>query len=219
MSRETLTNPPFKRKNQNMSKFSNAFNEQRVIAESKDMKGDFYRRFAQMLIGLVLLSTMGISFAQSQFDEDYDDENKPWEEIAVQLPAAPQPDNLLPFYVGPTATQSFSIDSKSISVGTDGVVRYTLVALSSEGARNITYEGIRCASFEKKIYALGHTNGKWSRSRRNQWEGIVRGAVNRQHAALALDYFCSNLTVAGNAEQIVQRIKTKKTLTDDMYRQ
>jgi hypothetical protein len=177
------------------------------------------RRFSHTLLGLVLFSTLSIALAQSQqFEEDFDDENNPWEEITIQLPAAPKPENLLPFYVSPTATQKFAVDSTSISVGKDGVVRYTLVSTSTEGAKNISYEGIRCATFEKKIYALGQDNSNWTRSRRDQWEMIVRGGANRQHAALALDYFCSNLTVAGNEQAMVKRIKTKKTLTDDLLR-
>jgi hypothetical protein len=169
----------------------------------------------QKLVSLILLSTMGVAMAQS-FDEDYDDESKPWQEIAVQLPPAPKNEDLLPFYVSPTATQKFFVDAKSISVGSDNVVRYTLVSISQEGAKNISYEGIRCATFEKKVYAIGQEDGSWVRSRRNQWDGIIRGYANRQHAALAKDYFCENTTVAGKAEAIVYRIKNKKTLTDSL---
>jgi hypothetical protein len=167
------------------------------------------------IAGCILASSASLAIAQS-FEEDFDDESKPWQEIAVQLPPAPVSDNLLPFYVSPTATQQFAVDAKSISVGADGVVRYTLVSTSREGARNISYEGIRCATFEKKIYALGQDDGSWARSRRNQWDMIVRGFANRQHAALAKDYFCENQTVAGNADQILRRLKASKTLIDDL---
>jgi hypothetical protein len=181
----------------------------------RHVRSHVIKRLAQKLIGLTLLLTMGTALAQS-FDEDYDDENRPWQEIAVQLPAPPKDENLLPFYVSPTATQKFFVDAKSISVGSDNVVRYTLVSISQEGAKNVTYEGIRCETFEKKIYAIGEEDGSWARSRRNQWEGIVRGFANRQHAALAKDYFCENTSVAGKAESIVYRLKNKKTLTDDL---
>ncbi len=169
-----------------------------------------------VLMGLALLSAMHASFAQSQFEEDFDDENKPWEEIAIQLPATPQTENLLPFYVGPTTKQSFAVDSKSLAVGSDGVVRYTLVATSPAGAKSISYEGIHCATFEKKIYAFGRDDGSWSRSRQDKWEPIVRGAVNRQQAALALDYFCSNLVVASNVKEMLRRLKSHDTLTEDL---
>ena len=170
------------------------------------------------LFGLALLAMAQISIAQQlEFNKNFNDEEvKPWEEIEAALPSAPKDENLLPFYVGPTATQAFALDAKSLSIGKDGVVRYTLVAVSRGGAKSISYEGIRCASFEHKIYAFGRDDGTWSRSRRDQWEGIVRSKVNRQHAALAQDYFCSNLTVMGNEKDILQRIKSGKTLTDDL---
>jgi hypothetical protein len=67
------------------------------------------RRFTHTLLGLVLFSTLSIALAQSQqFEEDFDDENKPWEEIAIQLPAAPKAENLLPFYVSPYSNTMLS---------------------------------------------------------------------------------------------------------------
>jgi hypothetical protein len=173
-----------------------------------------------VLLGLSLLATTQISVAQQmKLNEISDDEAKPWEEIQAELPPAPKDENLLPFYVGPTATQKFAVDSKSLSIGKDGVVRYTLVAVSPGGAKNISYEGIRCASYEKKIYALGRDDGTWAPSRRNQWDPIVRGNANRQHAALSADYFCSNLTVVGNEKDMLYRLKSGKTLIDGLLRE
>jgi hypothetical protein len=179
------------------------------------------RKLGQALLGLTLLAVSQISIAQQlELNKNFnDDEVKPWEEIQAELPPAPKDENLLPFYVGPTATQKFAVDAKSISIGKDGVVRYTLVAVSPGGAKNISYEGIRCASYEKKIYALGRDDGTWGRSRRDQWEPIVRGNANRQHAALSADYFCSNLTVVGNEKDMINRLKSRKTLTDELLRE
>lgn len=161
---------------------------------------------------LLLLTAVAAVHAQSKFEEDFDDQEKPWQEIAVQLPAPPAQENLLPFSVSATATQSFAIDAKSVSVGADGVVRYTLVATSQAGAKNVSYEGIRCATYERKLYAFGQPDGSWSRSRRDQWERINTNASNRQHAALFKDYFCNEKTVAGNADDIVRRIRYGRTL-------
>ncbi|HJV88081.1 MAG TPA: CNP1-like family protein [Noviherbaspirillum sp.] len=162
---------------------------------------------------ICLLSASLAASAQSRFEEDFDDTEKPWEEVALQLPRAPKQENLLPFYVSPTATQNFAIDAGSLTVGSDGVIRYTLVATSAAGARNISYEGIRCASFERKLYAFGQANGTWSRSRRDKWERIDSNAANRQHAVLYKDYFCDGVTVAGNAKDMINRIRYDKPLT------
>lgn len=161
---------------------------------------------------IVMASAAAVAHAQSRFEEDFDDAEKPWQEIAVQLPAAPAAENLLPFYVSATATQDFAVDSKSLTLGADGVIRYTLVTGSASGAKNVSYEGIRCQSFEKKLYAFGRPDGTWSRSRRDKWEPIVRNAANRQHATLAQDYFCQGLSVADDAKKMLERIKSQRTL-------
>lgn len=161
-------------------------------------------------------SALSPAHAQSQFEEEFDDTEKPWQEIAVQLPAIPATDDLIPFEtISAVATQSFAIDPKSLTVGSDGVVRYTLVSTSASGAKNISYEGIRCHSLERKLYAVGHSNGNWSRSRRDQWERIPRHTTNNQHATLALDYFCDGRAVSGNANAIIQRLKWQQSLRRD----
>ena len=147
------------------------------------------------------------AFSQSRFEEDFDDTGKTWQEVALQLPATPADENLIPFYVSATATQNFAVDAKSLRVGKDGVVRFTMVSTSPGGAKNISYEGIRCETFEKKSYAFARADGTWARSRRDQWEPIVRNAANRQHGVLATDFFCESKSISGTGDVIVQRLR------------
>jgi hypothetical protein len=174
------------------------------------------RTLRQTWLAGAMLLLCGLALAQvpvpNRFEEDFDDDTKPWQEIALQLPAAPASENLLPFQAGAAATQSFAIDAKSLTVGSDGVVRYTLVATSQGGAKSISYEGIRCESFERKLYAFGHANGSWSRSRRDKWEPIPRVVANFQHGTLAREYFCADKQVAGPAEKIIERIRLQRPL-------
>ena len=128
------------------------------------------------------------------------------------LPAAPAKENLLPFYVSPSTTMDFAIDAPSVSVTPDGVVRFTLVITSAEGARNISHEGLRCATAERKLYATGMADGSWSASRNEAWSQIRDVGANRQYAALFKDYFCDLGSVAGSAATIVKRIRQKKPL-------
>jgi hypothetical protein len=175
---------------------------------------NLFRVVRGALVGILCgIALQAAAQSGSQFEEDFDDPSKPWEEMAVQLPGPPRDADLLPFSVSATATQRFAIDSRALTVGADGVVRYTMVAISPSGARNITYEGIRCAAFEKKLYAFGHADGAWSRSRRDKWEPIVRNAANRQQATLAQDYFCDGKTVAGNANMMLERIRRERPVT------
>jgi hypothetical protein len=162
--------------------------------------------------GLALLFCTVVAHARSEFDEEFDDSEKPWEELAIQLPPIPKQANLLPFDVSATATQTFAIDPGSLTVGADGVIRYTLVSTSPSGAINISYEGIRCQTYEYKRYAFGQAGGTWERSRRNKWETIHGYAGNRPQAALAKDFLCVEQTIAGKAEDMVNRIRNKRTL-------
>lgn len=170
------------------------------------------QRGAVLALWLVAMFQCSAATAQTQFEEDFDDITKPWQEIAVQLPAMPTGTALVPFYVSPTATQSFAIAPDSVSVGSDGVVRYVMVSRSASGANNTSYDGLRCASLEHKSYAFGHADGSWTRSRRTDWIPITGNAANRQNAALAESYFCDGHMVAGQATDIVTRLKNKRPL-------
>jgi hypothetical protein len=174
-------------------------------------------RHARVAAACVPLA-FALSASAQSFDEDFDDAKKPWQEIAIQLPPPPAKENLIRFDAGPTATQVFELDANSLTVGTDGVIRYTLVTSSSAGAENVSYEGIRCQSFEKKLYAFGRSDGSWGRSRRDKWERIQTGKANGQHASLAQDYFCENLTIAGNAQDMLERMRMRRPLTNNFYR-
>jgi hypothetical protein len=113
---------------------------------------------------------------------------KPWEAQRALLPPAPKASDLVSFYVGPVPF-AFFVDRTSVKLGEDGVVRYTLVARSSSGAANVSYEGIRCATYARRAYAFGQADGSWSGARNTQWTPIDRLASDPQ-TALANDFFC-----------------------------
>jgi len=110
---------------------------------------------------------------------------------------------------------NFAIDPDSISVQPepDAEVRYTLKATSRQGAVNLNYEGIRCSTRQKIIYAVGRSDGSWSASRAPEWTAIYAKGPNIQHATLANGYFCSG-TVANNLHNIIDRIQSKKPQDD-----
>lgn len=171
-----------------------------------------------MAVALLLTLSGCGSLGSKPADDAFDDGNKSWKEVAVNLPPIPQPANLLPFDVSAATSQRFALDEKSLTVGADGVVRYTLVGVSPSGVRNISYEGIRCESHEQKIYALGHDDGTWSQARNSEWQPIVSNAVNRRQAALSQDYFCAGRTIAGSASDMLRRLRSHQTLTNDITR-
>ncbi len=134
------------------------------------------------------------------------------QESALVLPAPPAKDALLKYEVGPTSTMEFTVDARSVSVSDRVIVRFTSVIRSQSGATNISHEGIRCDTLEKKLYASGRADGSWTPAASGTWRKIEGTGANRYHAALATDYFCDGGTAAGKAESIVERLRRKKPL-------
>lgn len=137
-------------------------------------------------------------WAQPKSDWERLDEERNWREIEVALPPFPRRENRLPFSVGATGEFRFFVDRASISVGADGAVRYTLIAVSPLGVENISFEGARCKTREHKTYATGRADGSWS-----QREGAWRPGTQSWQRTLRAEYFCPlGVTIANAAEGI-----------------
>lgn len=124
--------------------------------------------------------------AQPKSDWEREQEQRDWREGEVKLPAYPKREDLIEFPVSAASSFRFHVDRASLSVGADGVVRYTLVARSAAGVENVSYEGIRCSGRIYKVYAFGRDNGAWSRPAETDW----RPAESVWTRALRRDFFC-----------------------------
>lgn len=141
--------------------------------------------------GVFFLLCSLLSFREvfsASFDSEFDE--KPWQEVEAQLPSFPEREHLIQFKVGSVSDKQFFIDEKSISIGADEVIRYSLVVISSTGAQGVSFEGMRCATGERRFYAFGQADKTWSRARGNQWMKIS-GSGNQYPVALYVDYFCA----------------------------
>ncbi|KVO14493.1 hypothetical protein WK09_29930 [Burkholderia ubonensis] len=141
-----------------------------------------------------------------------------WKENKVDtLPALPTPGDLLSFNVSQNTPLKFFVDAKSLAVGTDGIVRYTVVVTSPAGARNVNYEGIRCDTYEWRQYAgLNSDHDGWDRTVENDWRRIENGELNAYHAALYQDYFCANKMPQGTTQSILENIKYHRTALNQL---
>ncbi|AOJ08801.1 hypothetical protein WS71_15430 [Burkholderia mayonis] len=141
------------------------------------------------------------------------DRQPQWTENKVEtLPPLPQTSDLLPFNVSQNTPLKFSVDSKSLDVGTDGVVRYIVVVTSPAGARNVNYEGIRCDTYEWRQYAgLNADHDGWDRTVATDWQRIENGELNAYHAALYQDFFCANKMPTGKRLAIIENIRYNRT--------
>lgn len=160
----------------------------------------------RLLRAIIVLCALLPPAAAAQRAQD-DDEPKSWVELEVKLPPYPKSGNLIEFEAGAASSNRFLIDAESISVGSDGVVRYTLVVKGSGGGENVSYEGIRCDMGQQKYYAFARRDGTWSSARLSEWRRIEYKDVNRQHGVLYANYFCYDRTLIKSPKEAIQRFK------------
>jgi hypothetical protein len=130
------------------------------------------------------------------------DEERNWKEIEVARPPFPRQEDRLPFFVSSASDIRFYVDRPSITVGADGVVRYTLIALSPLGVENISFEGVHCRSSEHKTYAIGRADGSWSLR-----EGLWKRATQLWQQALRVEYFCPQGVPITNAAEGIDALR------------
>lgn len=167
----------------------------------------FDLRFVLPAVAIFLLWKLPAAAQWEGWDYDFDQEKKSWAEIQARIPAYPKQDSLVEFEAGAASSNHFFIDANSISVGGDGVVRYTLVIRTAGGATNVTFEGIRCATREQKYYAIGRNDGTWARTRNPQWRRIEYKEIDRHHGVLAADVLCHGKFTVKDAKEALELLK------------
>jgi hypothetical protein len=171
------------------------------------------------LLAVIALGACGTG-EKSDWERKHEERLPPAEE-AVSLPSYPKAGRLLEFFVAATSEFRFFIDTASLSVGSDGVVRYVLVARSPAGVENVSYEGMRCNTGEVRIYALGRA-GAWS-GKPSPWRPIEPRAVQRWHNALYREYFCPQKEPVASAREGIDALRRgghpfARGLSDDIPR-
>jgi CNP1-like family protein len=165
----------------------------------------------RIVAGLLLSAAASIAVAQDQgltgtFDTDFN--QRPWAEFASHLPKFPDAADLAEIHVEGEQDTRFYVDLASIDLGPDAIIRYTLLTRSASGAESLTYEGLRCFSAERKLYAFGRKDRSWDKALSSRWIPIVLNAsVNSYHAALYLKYFCKLHAPLASREILVDTIK------------
>lgn len=160
------------------------------------------RRAVQILAALALAGLSQFALAA-----DADEEKKDWKELEAALPAYPKSEDLLPFRGAGESPHQFLIDSRTLEIGADGVVRYTLVIKTAGGATNVSREGIRCDERQLKTYAIGQKDSTWRAARDPQWRYIEYRRVNNYPGVLYIDYLCDGSDPVKSVKEIVQRLR------------
>ncbi len=155
---------------------------------------------------LLLCGPLVVHAEWGQFDMEFE-KDKPWVEVAAQLPPYPKAENLIPFTVSSATRNRHFIDATSMSVGSDKVVRFTVVIEAAGGAKNVMFEGLRCATGERRLYAYGQPDGTWSKARSATWEGIKLRSLLSYHKPLFEDILCPGGIAVRDASEAVRNLK------------
>ena len=173
------------------------------------------------LLVLALLAT----FAVHATDDSADNPNKPvedltpseraepqkdeqtWKEIESRLPAFPRAQDLIPFRADAADPDyRYYIDVNSVSLASDEVLRYTVVIRSPEGASNIIYEGIRCATQEVKMIAFGTKDGRFARMADPKWMYFNTPGAMGYRRSLVEIYVCDENGWAIDSDSVLERL-------------
>ncbi len=155
-----------------------------------------------LICTLFLLACAGKQPFKDEFESD-----KPWVEQLTQLPAYPDVKNLMAFDAGAATNNQYLVDTTSIKIGEDGVIRFSLVIKSSAGALNVSYEGIRCATSERKLYALGRDDKTWAQPRVSEWQTLDFVRQFYAQRELSKNIFCPHQQIVSNPEEAIQALK------------
>ena len=138
-----------------------------------------------------------------------------WKEGGYQLPDFPQDESLRLLdleYLAPRFT--FYIDTDSLSVGQDAVLRYTVVIESQSGKRTVYFEGVRCETGEYKTYAYGtrkQTFQSFKQPRWKLWDKAPRTGANGYRRSLSEIYLCDPYAHVPVVAQVKRRLGSSTT--------
>ena len=125
-----------------------------------------------------------------------------WREVAPAPPAL-RTEGLIRIDM-PQSNLRFGVDPASVSLGSDGVVRYVVVASSNTGAVNAFYEGIRCSTAEVRLYARHNPDSGWVLLSDGEWRSLHQTLPSRHSLILARTGICAGGAPNQSTTQIVR---------------
>lgn len=129
-----------------------------------------------------------------------------FKEGATAMPLnPPNQATIQPFYVSQQTIFKFSVDTNSILIGNDGITRYIVVITSPNGNKQVQYEGIRCDSFQWRLYGT-FESGAWKENPLSSWNPIKDHTPNRYQAALAQGAICNLSSQEKNINNIIEAL-------------
>lgn len=165
------------------------------------------KRSLHRVLAGVVVSTAAVALAQSPSTDN-------WQENAVPPPAHFKTEGLHIFDVSVSSSLVYGIDPDTLMLGTDGVVRYVLVARSKSGATNVLFEGIRCKTAEMKTFARWNNQGSWISGAEGAWRPLNFSGPTNHAMHLARDGICEGKTPNGSARNMLQALQRGRVLSN-----
>jgi len=163
------------------------------------------------VVSLVLLCCAPTVYAELDAEDaggvqqNYIEKPDVWEELDAALPGYPEKKNLVDLGIATDAMQyTVYLDKPSLLMGEDGVVRYTVVLVSTSDVWNVSHEGLRCGEKQYRRYAYG-VNGKWQPLNNSPWRDVRGSGANRYRQILYASYFCNPMRPYKSAEEMIGR--------------
>ena len=174
------------------------------------MIGRAHARWAgRFLAGALLALALPVSAQYADLDR------ADWKEDTPPPPPAYNVNRLIEIEMPRTSAIKMGVDPDTIRVNAQtGVVRYVVVA-RGPSAVNATYEGIRCATGEYRVYARQVQGSPWTDAGDSEWKTMrAQSGVLVQHPfQLARGGMCMGATVRTSVPEIVRELRTgNKTL-------
>lgn len=140
-----------------------------------------------------------------------------WKESDTPTPPAFDASNasnmarLVPFEVSISSGLRWFVDPATLSVASDGLVRYVVVARSESGITHAFFEAINCGRAEVKTYARqnsqGRANGGWTVVEQPEWRSMYDKLPSKHALALAKQGACDGRAAAQSAADVVRALK------------
>ena len=152
----------------------------------------------------LLFSVLIATAANAQIFADSAD----WKESDVAPPPAYDMSKLLTFEVTRSSPLVYGVDPASVSISkTDGVVRYVVVATTAAGAKNVIYEGLRCATGEVRTYARARPDGSWVPVANSEWKSAYDISLPRHSLRFAKAAACQQGAPVSSVQELVRKLK------------
>jgi hypothetical protein len=104
------------------------------------------------------------------------------------------------------------IDALSLAVDQERLVRYSLLVTTAGGARNLTYEALRCDTRERRVLAVARRDDSWSVTPDSPWRPVVRANAADLHHAEIAGRLCEGAAAASiRPERLVERLQADLT--------